>query len=286
MLRARILTSIFLIPSFLAALIFLPELYWSSLMLVIITIGAWEWGALAGFSAIGRQLYAGFVVFAGASLLALTWYVDFMVLGYAMFAGILLSVVFWVMLVPLWLASRYQLSAGYLKGVAGLLLLLPTWFALICLREPSLLSLVGFEKCGPFLLLAIMATVWIADSAAYFAGKCFGKHKLAPQISPGKTWEGVIGAVLAVSLYGLALVYQFKLDLWLIVVLWTLTILSIMGDLLESLIKRQANMKDSGNLLPGHGGILDRIDGLTSSLPLAAFYVYFPVYFAAIYAIK
>lgn len=120
----------------------------------------------------------------------------------------------------------------------------------------------------------ILMAVWIADSAAYFAGKRFGKHKLAPLISPGKTWEGVLGAWVAVSIYGVCLClflgisrhyYQF----WIIVGLWGITISSIIGDLLESLVKRQASVKDSGTLLPGHGGVLDRIDGLTASLPLA-----------------
>jgi phosphatidate cytidylyltransferase len=124
--------------------------------------------------------------------------------------------------------------------------------------------------------------IWIADTAAYFTGKRFGKRKLAPLISPGNTWEGVLGAWVAVSIYGAILCIFFGFDYWLIPIVWGVTVLSIMGDLLESLIKRQANVKDSSNLLPGHGGMLDRIDGLTSSLPLAAFFIYFPIYYATL----
>jgi len=143
-----------------------------------------------------------------------------------------------------------------------------------------LLTLVDLQSAGAALLLGIMAAVWIADSAAYFAGKRFGKHKLAVKISPGKTWEGVVGAWIAVSIYGAVLCVSLHINYWLIVLLWGVTVLSIMGDLLESLVKRHANIKDSGSILPGHGGMLDRIDGLTSSLPLATFFLYFPLYYA------
>ena len=122
-------------------------------------------------------------------------------------------------------------------------------------------------------------TVWIADSAAYFAGKRFGKHKLASTISPGKTWEGVLGAFVAVTIYAVMLSYLTHQSYWFVLVFWGVMILSIMGDLFESLIKRQAGVKDSSNLLPGHGGVLDRIDGLTSSLPLVMFLLTLPIYY-------
>jgi len=126
-----------------------------------------------------------------------------------------------------------------------------------------------------------MAIVWIADSAAYFAGRRFGKRKLAPSISPGKTWEGVYGALFAVGIYALALLpfaeragYSEPL-LPAVVVAWVALVLalagvSIVGDLFESQLKRQRGVKDSGKLLPGHGGILDRIDALMAALPPAA----------------
>jgi phosphatidate cytidylyltransferase len=125
----------------------------------------------------------------------------------------------------------------------------------------------------------MMAAVWIADSAAYFAGKRFGRHKLAPSISPGKTWEGVLGACIAVTLYAGSICYFFNTEYWLVLLMLGITIASVMGDLVESLVKRQAGAKDSGSILPGHGGILDRVDGLTSSLPLVTFLLLIPFYY-------
>jgi len=122
-----------------------------------------------------------------------------------------------------------------------------------------------------------MALVWIADIAAYFTGRAFGRRKLAPQISPGKTWEGAYGATVGVLVYGLAMYGLFAPSngvspLLLVPVLLLLTAVSIIGDLFESLLKRQAGIKDSSQLLPGHGGILDRIDSLTSTLPLVTLF--------------
>jgi phosphatidate cytidylyltransferase len=144
------------------------------------------------------------------------------------------------------------------------LLLVPTWLALLRLQEQ------------PWVLLAILGVVWVADSAAYFAGHQWGRRKLAPAISPGKTWEGVAGAAVAVAVYHAAVwIFGFApaapgLGLFAALLVAILFPLSIIGDLFESWIKRQAGVKDSGRLLPGHGGVLDRIDALTSTLPLAA----------------
>jgi phosphatidate cytidylyltransferase len=148
----------------------------------------------------------------------------------------------------------------------------PTWLALVVLRDAS-----------PWVLLAVAALVWAADIAAYFAGKAFGKVKLAPSISPGKTREGVFGAIAGVVAYGLILdfvahayvtplerIFAPALGIPAIVAMVVLTGLSVVGDLFESWMKRGAGIKDSSRLLPGHGGILDRIDALTSTLPLAA----------------
>lgn len=271
MLKTRVLTSIVLVPGFLAALFLLPDLYWALLMLAAVSVGVWEWAVMAKFMPAARVIYLLATLTAGLALTFGAGAEMAYLQQYGMFWGILAAAVFWVVLTPIWLISRYQIKNAVLMALAGWLVLLPLWLTLISLRRIS-----------PWLLLGIMAAVWIADSAAYFAGKRFGKRKLASLISPGKTWEGVWGAWLAVSIYGLGLCLVFELDYWLIIGLWGLTVLSIMGDLLESLIKRQSGVKDSGSLLPGHGGMLDRIDGLTSSLPLAAFFIYFPLYYAAI----
>ncbi len=173
----------------------------------------------------------------------------------------ILSAAFWILSVPPYLKQLYAIKNPLILMLTGWILLLPTCLALYQLRAIS-----------PELLLGFMATIWISDSAAYFTGRSFGKHKLAPRISPNKTWEGVAGALVAVLLYGLIWDFWFteeSLAAKLIPLLLFMAILGIIGDLYESLMKRQAGVKDSGNILPGHGGILDRIDALTASLPFA-----------------
>ena len=268
MLKTRLLTSATLMAGFLLGLFLLPDTYWALLTLVVILIGLWEWAGLSKFSPLSRNAYLVVTLLACCFLI----FADKVDLAYlrplTLFWGILIATFFWLLLCPIWLISRYRLKSRFGLAIAGWLVMLPLWLALVSLRNVD-----------PRLLLGLIAVIWIADTAAYFSGKRFGKHKLAPQISPGKTWEGVIGAWLAVSAYGLLLCLAFGFDYWLIAAMWGITVLSIMGDLLESLMKRQADMKDSSNLLPGHGGMLDRIDGLTSSLPMAALFIYFPAYY-------
>ena len=174
------------------------------------------------------------------------------------------AAIFWLLVVPVWMKNRWALSKSLLGWAVGIIVILPTWLALIHLRQ-----------AGTYSLLIIIGVVWVADMAAYFSGRTFGRRKLAPVISPRKTWEGAIGGGLAVLLYGFILSYYLpgiiiKNYGVLIIVLIFMTIMSILGDLFESLLKRQAGLKDSSNLLPGHGGVLDRLDSLTATLPLAA----------------
>jgi phosphatidate cytidylyltransferase len=266
MLKNRVLTAIVLGAIFLGALFFLPTLAWALFLLLFILAGAWEWGGLTGLTHSEKTAFlVATTVFAVLLLPGLpgfalwnTWLSALLLLA---------STLFWGVLAPLWLAHRWRIGGRVLSALMGWLLLLPPWVALLNLRH-----------IAPQLVLAVIFAVVIADSAAYFSGKRFGKHKLAPQISPGKTWEGVAGALLGVTLYGTVLCLWNNLSLWLVVGFLAIVILSIMGDLFESLVKRQAGMKDSGNLLPGHGGMLDRIDGLISTLPLVAFYIYLPFY--------
>jgi phosphatidate cytidylyltransferase len=270
MLRARLITSVFMIGGFLAALFLLPDLYWAAMMLGIIVLGAWEWARLTRFTHSGQQVFTGAVLLVGICLLPGVW--QGALPHQIVFWSILAASFFWLVLAPIWLIRLHCETRKSMLAVAGLLVLLPSWLALVYLR-----------KISPWVVLGLMAAVWIADSAAYFSGKAFGRHKLAPAISPGKTWEGVAGAMAAVTFYGLILCVTFNISLWLVVGFWGLTVLSIVGDLYESLLKRQAGLKDSGNVLPGHGGVLDRIDGLTSTLPLAAFYLHFPLYYMALH---
>ena len=268
MLKTRVLTSLILAPSFLAALFLLPEPYWGLLMLAGILMGIWEWSDMAKFPLRGRVAYLVFTALLGVTIAFASGPDMAYVQEYAIFWGILAAAVFWILVAPNWLITRAHLRNLAVMAIAGWLMLLPLWLSLLSLR-----------RAGIWVLLGVIAAIWVADSAAYFIGKRFGRHKLAPQISPGKTWEGVFGAWVGVGIYGLVLCQIFHLDYWIIAGLWGLTVFSIIGDLLESLIKRQAGMKDSGTLLPGHGGMLDRIDGLTSSLPLAALFIYFPAYY-------
>lgn len=175
----------------------------------------------------------------------------------------LIAAMFWCLIIPFWLRTRWALGSGVAGLLTCLVVLFPTWLALVQLRIP-----------GPGVLLALFAVVWMADIAAYFSGKAFGKNKLAPNISPGKTWEGAIGAVIGVIIYGVVMriltgFSPIPLPIW-VVALIVVTAVSIIGDLYESMLKRQAGIKDSSNVLPGHGGVLDRIDSLTSTMPIIA----------------
>ena len=179
-----------------------------------------------------------------------------------------ISAAFWLVVIPFCLRRRWLVAQHKAAAYAtGLVVIVPTWAAMVGLHERS-----------PWLLLAAIALVWVADIAAYFTGRAFGRRKLAPNLSPGKTWEGVAGAVLGTLIYALlaALVAGLSLvaGLGWIPFLVLLTAISVLGDLFESMVKRQAGVKDSGNLLPGHGGILDRIDSQTSTLPLVALAVH------------
>jgi len=262
-LKQRVITALILVVLFLAALFALPLPGWRLLVLGIVMLGTSEWSRLAGLRARAALGYWGLTLLLMAGLLyagtqnfiqSLPLHLPFYVL----------SALLWLLLVPLWLVRGWQLRNPLGMALLGWAVLIPTGLAMLDLRASS-----------PWLLLGVMALVWMADSAAYFTGRRFGKHKLAPSISPGKTWEGVAGAVLGVSLYvalatwGSGLAQQYALPV-VIAMSWLWVARGVGGDLFESALKRQAGIKDSGTLLPGHGGLLDRIDALTSTLPLAA----------------
>jgi len=256
MLKTRALTAVVLLAGFGAALFFLPQSGWIAFCAVLLAIAAWEWGALAALGPRARAAYAALLV------VLFVWSG-----GYAPGWAYAAAGLFWIFLAPLWI-WRSPRSASWALLAVGILVLLPACAALVDLRGVH-----------PALLLAVLGTVWISDSAAYLVGRRFGKRKLAPSISPGKTWEGVGGALLAVGLYALAWagigapqnpwVDGTRSAAGLLAVLIGLAVVGIIGDLFESLIKRQAGVKDSGTLLPGHGGILDRIDAPVAMLPLA-----------------
>jgi phosphatidate cytidylyltransferase len=271
MLATRILTALFLVTPVLAALFLLPPWAWGLVALAGAVIAASEWANLAGY---GRPAWVLFV--AGALLIG----INLLFSPLAGFAGgwpdgVVLAVcgpatAFWLLVAPVWLRGQWKPGSPLVLAIVGWLVLVAAWVAVVELQAHS-----------PWLALAAMAIVWVADIAAYFAGRAFGRRKLAPSISPGKTWEGVYGALIAVAVYALALVplaqragymgevSALAVGAWLLLALM-LAALSVTGDLFESLQKRHAGVKDSGTLLPGHGGLLDRIDALLAALPLAA----------------
>lgn len=261
MLKTRVITALFLLAGFVSVLFILPDWVAAFVFAGVAALAAWEWGGLMQTSPRLRIVYAWLT-------LALCEYLTISALSGVLLPSLCIAALaFWLLLVPLWFRRRWPLSSGLTGYVLGWLVILPTWVALLHLYRRD-----------PWLLLAAMALCWIADIAAYFVGRAIGKHKLAPSISPGKTREGAVGALLAVLIYGFVLALRQWPDatagklFGVAVVLIVLTALSIIGDLYESILKRQAGIKDSSNLLPGHGGVLDRIDSQTSTLPLAALY--------------
>lgn len=251
----RVLTAALLWAVFLPAVLWAPAWLWAILMAGLVGVAAYEWARLSHFPPLPARTYAVLLTLIALALprvLAADW-------PSYQSALILLAIAFWLLVAPLWLLGRWHAAQPFVRAVVGVVVLLPTWAALLYLHAR-----------GPGVLLGVMAVVWIADTAAYFSGRQFGRHKLAPVISPGKTWEGVAGALVALALYAVVLSALLGMPLLsLLIMVSGLLYLSVLGDLFESWIKRLSGMKDSGNMLPGHGGVLDRIDALTSTLPIA-----------------
>lgn len=269
MLKQRVITALVLAIIFIVALFGLPAGYFSFFVGAIVLIGAWEWACLAGFpSRWQRALYALFIL---VVLLLASFYLGFEgeaspnLDADAIRELLIAGCIWWT--IALLLVQGYPSSAllwGHkiLRLLMGLLVLIPTWVALVYVRQ---------QEAGAWLVLLLMLIVAMADSGGYFAGKRFGKHKLASAVSPGKTWEGFAGGLIANCVLALILSLTLELSLLLMLVLVVPTsLVSVLGDLLESMLKRQAGIKDSGTILPGHGGILDRVDGVTAAAPVFA----------------
>jgi phosphatidate cytidylyltransferase len=260
-LKQRIITAVILASLFIGGVLYMPPQGVALLFAIMVLLAAWEWGALLGQGR-GRALaYAGLV----AAFLMAVWVLR----GDAFFSyGLLfLAAIFWLInLVVLYRYNRNpsQRSSAARLATIGLIVLVPPWLALVLLHE--------LPQFGAGYVLYLLVLIWVADSGAYFTGRAWGKRKLAPQVSPGKTLEGALGALAASAV--LAPVGAWALDLstaqWpgFIGLSLLIVIFSIAGDLFESMIKRQHNVKDSSQLLPGHGGVLDRVDSLTAAAPL------------------
>lgn len=258
MLKQRIITALILLPIALCGFFLLHGGAFALFIGVVVTLGAWEWARLAGLAAQPLRVAYAAVVAVLLYLIYLTPVLAPWLLGVA--------VVWWLAATAL--VMTYPSSSRYWGGLPGrlligLLILLPAWQGLVQLKLWPQANL---------LIIAVMVLVWGADIGAYFAGKRFGKRKLAPRVSPGKSWEGLIGGLIAslliTAVVGLQQGWQIGSLLIAMGGAALVVLISVVGDLTESMFKRQSGIKDSSNLLPGHGGILDRIDSLTAAVPV------------------
>lgn len=275
MLKYRIATALILIPIVIAALFMLPPLGFAIVALVICMLAAWEWGQLSGFKTRSQRIWlavlCGFVLI--AMMLSMPAYRQPIYLPQVS-GSLWASLIWWI--AAFVLVIFYPKSASFwresriLRLAFGLLTIVPFFWGMVALRQ------YGYAEnhhTGAWWLLYVMLLVWGADSGAYLFGKLFGKHKLAPKVSPGKTWEGVIGGLVTSALISWLFGRYAPLNVvpvTLLVCSVIAALASVLGDLTESMFKREAGIKDSGNLIPGHGGILDRIDSLTAAVPVFA----------------
>jgi len=265
MLKSRIITACILLVLLLLVLFVLSDAWWVALVVVVVVQGALEWSRLSRLSGRGAYVYVGMTLLLMAGLVWFDAHHSEVEQVLPHLLVYLVSALLWLIVVPTWLIASWKVKNPLLMCLVGWAVLIPTGLAMMDLHDFS-----------PWILLFMMCLVWVADIGAYFFGRKFGKTKLAPSISPGKTWEGVAGAMLAVTVYVLLVKtvspysQQSGLLPMLLLASWWWVGLAVIGDLFESAIKRHAGVKDSGTLLPGHGGLLDRIDALTSTLPLAA----------------
>ena len=270
MLKQRVITALILVTVFLAAVFYLPVPLFSAFTALIVLIAAWEWANLAGFGQLWQRLV--YVALIAVTMLAAALYLDLSVFAASLDieplkyrAALLIGCAWWalaLLLVQGYPSSAILWGAPFTRVLMGVLVLVPTWIAFTYVRA---------QLNGAWLVLFIVAIVASADIGGYFAGRRWGKHKLKPAVSPGKTWEGFMGGVAANML--------LTLIIWLIVggnylmllaIVLPTSLVSVLGDLLESMVKRHRGIKDSGVLLPGHGGVLDRVDSLTAAAPVFA----------------
>ena len=273
MLKQRLLTIAILLPIFVWCVFALPTRHFALLIAFVVLLGAWEWAALMGLAFARRLAYLALIV---AAMVLCTWLISLPAARELLLA---LAVLWWVLAlaligrfqrsggVPAWMGAGDaggRFHPGWLFGILGVVILVPAWLAVVLVH--------GAPLHGSALVLMLMLLVWGADSGAYVAGRLWGRKRLASQVSPGKTWAGAYGGMTAAVLVALGGGVWLGLG-WM--ALFALTLLgvvtalfSIVGDLFESMVKRLAGVKDSGRLLPGHGGMLDRIDSVTAAAPV------------------
>jgi phosphatidate cytidylyltransferase len=260
MLKQRVITALLLAPLVISAVLLLPSDYLAWIFALVVLLGSREWAELSGLRSIASQL--AYVAIHAAIMVCIY------LVGTQWLLLILLITAFWWLMavVRLMRYSGEQGESGFSLSQAfdGVIVLIPAWLALVALHRLS--------ADGPYLLLFLLILIWGADIGAYFAGRRWGRVKLAPRVSPGKTREGVFGAMGGALVCGIFFAWWQQLAGWefllgLILCLVT-ALFSVAGDLFESMLKRRRGVKDSSNLLPGHGGVLDRIDSLTVAAPV------------------
>ncbi|MCH8536179.1 MAG: phosphatidate cytidylyltransferase [Alkalimonas sp.] len=280
MLKQRIITAVILAPLALLAVFFLPQPAFAAFVASAFLLGAWEWSRFCHLTARTQRIgYVGLT----ALFMALLYVSLPAVLNWPLTGAAVISITLWLGLVWWLLASVLVLTfprsksfwakSLWLRAVMGWLTLIPAWLALLLIRS---VDVEHNPFTGAWLICGLLGLVWAADIGGYLVGKPLGKTKLLPNVSPGKTVEGMLGGLAMVLLLVLALSAGLG---WpsqtpmLFGAAVALTLLSVFGDLTESMLKRVAGVKDSGSMLPGHGGILDRIDSLTATAPLYALLV-------------
>ncbi len=259
MLKQRIVTAVLLILALLAVILWVPARAALAIFAVVVLVGAWEWSSLARLAdATVRWFYVAVVALA----MVVVWRYS---QSEQQLQALLLATLLWWVVAFLWITLAPAAHNRATVAGSGLLVLVPAWVAIAHLYlEPA----AETSLPGPQLVLFLLLLVWAADTGAFFVGRRFGRIKLAPRVSPRKTWEGVLGGLAAAVVVAAIGAYWFHLrrvtflSLCLAVVL-----ISIVGDLTESMFKRYAGVKDSGSIFPGHGGVLDRIDSITAAAP-------------------
>lgn len=262
MLKERVITASVLAAGFLAALFLLPWLYFSIFMGAVLIVAAWEWAGLSALSGVVAK--GGYIILVVAVAVLAAWYSAWAQNTETLKTILIVSCSWWAIAL-LWIQS-FPSSAVLWGSVPvrlsmGILVLVPAWLGLMYLR---------YEPSGAWLVLFVVLLVAAADIGAYFTGRAFGRRKLAPQVSPGKSWEGVAGGAVFAIILAVLFNAFFESTEWasLLLIAIPTALVSVVGDLVESMVKRHRGVKDSGRILPGHGGILDRVDGLVAAIPV------------------